>query len=127
MPSPAFQPISALPEIRQLVDGAERILKADISRIKNLLADPAATLPPPLVAFTLQEARDALELLSFHAQQLARWQKEAITDAERAEVTRLQAVIPEIRPLIQRLIALATELDKRARTGSASPRKKWRH
>lgn len=127
MPSPAFQPISALPEIRNLIDGAERILKADISRIKNLLADPAATLPPPLVAFTLQEARDALELLSFHARQLARWQKEEITAAERAEVSRLQAIIPEIRPLIQRLIALATELDKRARTGSASPRKRWRH
>jgi hypothetical protein len=127
MPSPTFQPISALPEIRNLIDGAERILKADISRIKNLLADPAATLPPPLVAFTLQEARDALELLSFHARQLARWQKEEITVAERAEVSRLQAIIPEIRPLIQRLIALATELDRRARTGSASPRKRWRH
>jgi len=127
MPSPAFQPISALPEIRDLIDGAERVLKADISRIKNLLADPAAKLPPPLVAFTLQEAKDALELLAFHAQQLARWQKDTITDAERTEVTRLQAVVPEIRPLIQRLIALATELDKRARTGSASPRKRWRH
>jgi len=127
MPAPTFKPISALPEIRGLIDGAERVLKADIGRIKNLLADPAAKLPPPLVAFTLQEAKDALELLSFHAQQLARWQKEPITAAELAEVRRLQAIIPEIRPLIQRLIALATELDKRARTGSASPRKKWRH
>jgi hypothetical protein len=25
------------------------------------------------------------------------------------------------------LIALATELDKRAKTGAVSPRKKWRH
>jgi hypothetical protein len=127
MPSPAFQPISALPEIRALIDGAERILKADISRIKKLLADPAATLPPPLVEFTLQEAKDALELLSFHAQQLARWQRDAISDAERAEVTRLQTIIPEIRPLVQRLIALATELDKRAKTGVASQRKRWQH
>jgi hypothetical protein len=127
MSSPGFQPISALPEIRALIDGAERILKDDISRIKKLLADPAATLPSPLVEFTLQEAKDALELLSFHARQLTRWQKDTITDAERAEVTRLQAIVPEIRPLIQRLIALATELDKRARTGSASRRKMWRH
>jgi hypothetical protein len=29
--------------------------------------------------------------------------------------------------LIQRSIALATELDKRAKTGAVSPRKKWRH
>ena len=56
-----------------------------------------------------------------------RWQKDAISDAERAEVTRLQAIVPEIRPLLQRLIALATELDRRAQTGVASPRKKWRH
>jgi len=126
MPSPS-SPISALPEIRELVDGAEGILKADIARIKKLLADPAATLPPPITAFTLQEAKGALDLLAVHSRQLARWQKDTITAAERSEVVRLQATIPEIRPLIQRLIALATELDKRAKTGIASPRKKWRH
>jgi hypothetical protein len=126
MPSPSL-PISALPEIRELIDGAETILKADISRIKKLLADPAATLPPAIVAFTLQEAKEALDLLAAHSRQLTRWQKDTITDAERAEVVRLQAIIPEIRPLVQRLIALATELDRRAKGGTASPRKKWRH
>ncbi len=124
---PAFQPISALPEIRALIENAPSILKADISRIKKLLADPAARLPPPIVAFTLQEAKDALGLLQTHARQLARWRKEPISSSERAEVIRLEAIIPEIRPLIQRLIALATELDKRASTGSVSPRKPWRH
>ena len=126
MPSPSL-PISALPEIRDLIDGAESILKADISRIKKLLADPDATLPPPIVAFTLQEAKDALELLATHSRQLTRWQKDTISAAERAEVLRLQAIIPDIRPLVQRLIALATELDRRAKGGTASPRKKWRH
>jgi hypothetical protein len=126
MPSPSL-PIAALPEIRDLIDGAEGVLKADISRIKKLLADPDATLPPAIVAFTLQEAKDALELLAAHARQLMRWQKDAISDAERAEVARLQAIVPEIRPLLQRLIALATELDRRTQTGIASPRKKWRH
>jgi hypothetical protein len=120
-------PISALPEIRDLIDGAEGILKADISRIKKLLADPEATLPPSIVAFTLQEAKDALDLLAAHSRQLELWLKDAITDAERAEVVRLKAIVPEIRPLIQRLIALATELDRRAKGGTASPRKKWRH
>ena len=126
MPSPSL-PISALPEIREFIDGAENILKADISRIKKLLADPDATLPPPIVAFTLQEAKDALDLLAVHARQLTRWQKDTISAAERVEVLRLQAIVPDIRPLIQRLIALATELDRRAKTGTASPRKKWRH
>ena len=126
MPSLSL-PISALPEIRELLDGAEQSLKADISRIKKLLADPAAKLPPSIVAFTLQEAKDALNLLAVHSRQLNRWQKDAISASELAEVKRLQTIIPEIRPLIQRLIALATELDKRARTGAASPRKKWRH
>jgi hypothetical protein len=120
-------PISALPEIRDLIDGAEGILKADISRIKKLLADPDATLPPSIVAFTLQEAKDALDLLVAHSRQLERWLKETIADAERAEVVRLKAIVPEIRPLIQRLIALATELDRRAKGGTASPRKPWRH
>jgi len=120
-------PISALPDIRDLIDGAEGILKADISRIKKLLADPEATLPPSIVAFTLQEAKDALDLLAAHSRQLELWLKETITDAERAEVVRLKGIVPEIRPLIQRLIALATELDRRAKGGTASPRKKWRH
>ena len=126
MPSSSL-PIAALPEIRDLIDGAEGVAKADISRIKKLLADPDAVLPPNVVAFTLQEAKDALELLATHSRQLMRWQKETISDAERAEVTRLQAMVPEIRPLLQRLIALATELDRRASTGFATPRKKWRH
>ncbi|HWE21257.1 MAG TPA: hypothetical protein VG758_29495 [Hyphomicrobiaceae bacterium] len=120
-------PISALPEMRELIDGAERDLKADISRIKRLLADPGATLPPSIVEFTLQEAKDALDLLAVHSRQLERWKKDPISDAERAEVVRLRAIIPEIRPLIQRLIALATELNKRATTGTVSPPKKWRH
>jgi hypothetical protein len=126
MSSPS-QPISALPQIRELIDGAENVLKADISRAKKLLADPDANLPLSIVAFTLQEAKDALDLLAAHARQLRAWQKDTITEAERAEVVRLQAIVPEIRPLIQRLIALATELDRRARGGTASPRKRWRH
>jgi hypothetical protein len=119
--------MSALAEIREFLDGAEHNLKADISRIKKLLADPAATLPPSIVAFTLQEAKDALDLLAVHSRQLNQWQKDATSATDLAEVRRLQTIIPEIRPLIQRLIALATELDKRARSGAASPSKKWRH
>jgi hypothetical protein len=126
MPPPSL-PISALPKIRELLDGAEHTLKSDISRIKKLLVDPDANLPVPIVAFTLQEAKDALDLLAAHSRQLTVWQKADIADAERTEVARLQALVPEIRPLIQRLIALATELDKRARTGVRSPRKTWRH
>ena len=125
--SPAFLPISALPETRKCIDDAERILKADIARMKKLLADRDATLPPSIAEIPLQEAKEALDQLAVHSRQLMRWQKDAITDAERVEVVRLRAVIPEIRPLIQRCIALATELDKRARTGAVSPRKKWRH
>jgi putative ubiquitin-RnfH superfamily antitoxin RatB of RatAB toxin-antitoxin module len=120
-------PISALPEVRELIDGAERTLKADISRIKRLLADPTATLPQSVAESTLQEARDALDLLAVHSRQLAYWQDHTISDAERAEVQRLRAIIPDIRPLIQRRIALAAELDKRAKTGTPSPRKKWQH
>lgn len=120
-------PISALPEIRELIDGAERTLKADISRIKKLLLEPHATLPPSIVESTVQGAKDTLDLLAIHSRQLTHWQKDTISDAERIEVVRLRAAIPEIRPLVQRLIALATELDKRATTGTVSPRKKWRH
>jgi hypothetical protein len=58
-------PISALPEVREVIDGAERILKADISRIKRVLADPAATLAPSIVERTLQEAKDALNCWPF--------------------------------------------------------------
>jgi hypothetical protein len=123
----SFLPISALPEIRKRIDGAERVLKADIARMKKLLADRAATLPPSMTEVPLQQAKDTLDQLAVHSQQLTRWQKDATTDPERVEVVRLRAIISEIRPLIQRFIALATELDKRAKTGAASPRRKWRH
>jgi hypothetical protein len=126
MPSSSL-PISALPEIAKRIDGAERVLKADIARMKKLLADRAATLPLSIAEAPLQQAKDALDLLAVHSRQLTRWQQDAITDAERVEVVRLRAIIPEIRPLVQRSIALATELDKRAKTGTVSPPKKWRH
>ena len=124
---PAFQPISALPQIRDLIEGAPDILKADISRIKKLLADPDATLPPPVVAFTLQEAKDALELLQAHSRQLASWRKDEISSAERAEVMRLGPSSRRSGRSFSGVDRAATELDKRATTGSASPRKKWRH
>jgi hypothetical protein len=126
MPS-SFLPISALPEIAEHMDGAERILKADIARMKKLLADRAATLPLSVADVPLQQAKDSLDLLAVHSRQLTHWQTDALSEAERVEVVRLRAIVPEIRPLIQRLIALATELDKRAKTGAVSPRKKWRH
>src|SRR5262245_10333481 len=120
-------PISALPAIRERIDGAKRILKVDIARIKKLLADLATTPPPSMTELTLQQARDALERLAVDARQLTRWQTDAMADAERIEAARLLAIIPEVRPLIQRRIALATELDTRARTGAVFPRKKRRH
>jgi hypothetical protein len=123
--TPSFLPISALPEIAKRIDGAERILKADIARMSKILADRAATLPLSIAEVPLQVAKDGLDQLALQTRQLTQWQKDAITDAERVEVVRLRAIIPEIRPLIQRFIALATELDKRAKTGAASPRKKW--
>ena len=120
MPS-SFLPISALPEIAKRIDGAERILKADIAGMKKILADRAATLPLSIAEVPLQVAKDALDLLAVQTRQLAQWQKDAITDAERVEIVRLRGIIPEIRPLIQRFIALATELDKRAKTGEVCP------
>ena len=120
-------PISALPEVRERIGDAEVTLKAEISRIKKILTDPAATLPLSLAEFTVREAKNSLDLLAVHSRQLTQWQKEAISDAERVEVVRLQTLVPQIRPLIQRLIALATELEKRARTGAVSRRKTWRH
>jgi hypothetical protein len=120
-------PISALLEIANSIDGAERILKAGIARMKKLLADQAATLPLSIAEIPLRDARDSLDLLAAHARQLTRWQNDTITDAERAEVVRLRAIIPEIRPLVQRSIALATEFDKRAKSGAEFPRRKWQH
>jgi hypothetical protein len=120
-------PISALPAIRKRIDSAERILKADIARMKRLLADRAATLPRSIAEVPLQQAKDSLDLLAVHSRQLTHWRTDALSEAERVEVVRLRTIVPEIRPLIQRLIALATELDKRAKTGAVSPRKTWRH
>lgn len=126
MPSSSL-PIAALPATRERVDGTERIVKADIARIKRHLAEPATTPPVSITARTLQEAKERLELLAVDSRQLARWQTEAVSEPERIEIERLRAVMPTVRPLIQRLIALATELDTRARTGAVSPRKRWRH
>jgi hypothetical protein len=47
MPS-SFLPISALPEIAKRIDGAERILKADIARMKSSLPIEAQRSPRQL-------------------------------------------------------------------------------
>src|SRR5262245_12783394 len=118
MRSPSL-PISALPEIRDLIDGAEGILKADNSRIRKRIADPAGTLPPAVVAFNLHEPKYDVKPLAAHSRQQQLWMKETIPVAEPAEVVRLKAPVPEILPLIQRLTTLATGLDSRAKGGTA--------
>jgi hypothetical protein len=60
--------------------------------------------------FTLRRRETHSNSCMHMSRQLARW---TISDAERSEVTPLQTLILEIRPLIQRLIALKTELDRR--------------
>jgi hypothetical protein len=88
----SFLPISALPEIAKRIDGAERILKAYIARMKRMLADRVATLPPSIAEVPLQVAKDALDQLALQTRQLTQWQEDAITDAERVEVVRLRAI-----------------------------------
>ena len=120
-------PNSALPEIAKRIDGAERVLKANIAQLKKLLADRPATLPLSIAEAALQQAKDALDLLAVHSRQLTRWQKGAITDAERVEVVRQRAIIPEIRPLAQRSIAACDRARQTRPDRHRVPTQKWRH
>lgn len=116
-----------LREIAEQLDGASDELKRDISHIKLRLADPHAQLPASAAIPKPNEAKTLFARFQGHARKLRNLPPETLSDAERTELARLQTLIPEIRPLIQRLIALATELDNRTARNIVSPRKKWRH
>ena len=125
--APTFQAISALPEIRDLIENAPDVLKADISRIKKLLADPAATLPPPIVAFTLPSSAKAFRTVAdANAKRQAKAivatkaQQDAAKRQQMAEVPAMtEGTTPGTSAMAEKIAALTAD---RGRNRTINPR-----
>ena len=62
------------------------------------------------IARTKRVNGESLEWCDVYDRQLARWQRERLTRAQRAEVTRLEGVQRELRVVVTQILELADEL-----------------
>ncbi len=108
---PTWQPITMLPTIAMLIDGS-------LSHAREHYATLLEARPKPHVLDDATIARvkrvngEGLEWCDVYDRQLARWQREGLTGAQREEGTRLQGVQRELRAVLTQILELADELGR---------------
>ena len=106
-PTPNWQPLSFLPQIAWMIDGMAESAEeqqANLSMVQPGSLDDA-TLDRVMSVYT--EQRDDLWL---YAEQLARWRVEPCTEAQGAEIARLEQRLEKLREMILALLAHAEQL-----------------
>ena len=108
-PPPTWRPLSDLPLIAVMIDGT---LAETQEQYQNLLTakDRPHVLDTPLVerveAVYTTQAGD----FWLYEEQLARWRRESLSDAQAREIARLEGQLGELRTVNDRILALAAEL-----------------
>jgi len=106
-----WQPISQLPLIASMIDGAlgdtaEHLKTLTEARAKPHVLDDATI---DRVERVYGEQRDFVDI---YAEQLRRWQADARSAGQRRELTRLEGQNSRLRELTDDVLALAVELRK---------------
>jgi hypothetical protein len=94
---PQYHPISMLPVIRDLIDGGLADITSNLANIKAIHAREHGTLDEHTAARFVALFAEGLEFVPVYTEQLARWHRLTLSDAERKEVTRLQQQMVPLR------------------------------
>jgi hypothetical protein len=106
---PNWQPISALPTIAYIIDGATGSTE---EQYKNFLAvqDKPYVLDDAIVNRTLRLYRAQLDNCAFYQEQLERWEKESLNPDQAKEVKRLFQRVTLMRELSQKLLDMVDKM-----------------
>ena len=110
---PEWQPISALPLMTDLIDQSLGDARDMLGTVQEGLGKPHVfndeTVDRIIALYT-----ETLELSGVYEQQLQRWSAETPAPEALAEITRLLALLPELRHLCEAIIDMAGKI----RTGT---------
>src|SRR5690349_14860076 len=107
--TPMWQPIEQLPLIAWSIDGMTDSAEEQLGYLRQAEEQPHV-LDLPTVDQVVRVYTEQQGDLWLYREQLARWGKLALTDAQRAEVTRLEQRLATLGAHIETLLALAARL-----------------
>ena len=107
--TPTWQPISQLPLIAWAIDGMAESADEQLGNLHEAETQPHV-LDLPTVDRVIKVYTEQQGDLWLYREQLARWCKLALTDTQRAEVTRLDERLTTLGTRIEAILALAQQL-----------------
>lgn len=108
--TPHRHPLSMLPTIAYIIEGEFESMEELFSSLLAARKKPYI-LTDDCIERTVRLCHNQAELLPVTREQLHRWQKESPTQAQQAELLRLEDIIVHHEALIPRVLALANELE----------------
>lgn len=112
-PTPRWHPISQLSLIASLIAQGLAVAQEQHDLYQQASHKPHV-LDDATVDRALKQCREELDHLWWYEEQLARWQREPLTEAQRKEIQRLSEYIPRIRALSETSVKLLGKI----RTGT---------
>ncbi len=107
--TPTWQPITQLPLIAWAIDGMAESADEQLINLQQA-EDQPHVLDLPTVDRVIKVYTEQQGDLWLYREQLARWCKLALTDTQRAEVTRLDERLTTLGTRIEAILALAQQL-----------------
>ncbi len=107
--TPTWQPISQLPLIAWAIDGMAESAEEQLANLHEA-EDQPHVLDLPTVDRVIKVYTEQQGDLWLYREQLARWGTLALTDAQRAEVTRLDQRLATLGTQIDAILVLAQQL-----------------
>jgi hypothetical protein len=107
--TPNWQPISMLPQIAWMIDGMTESAEEQLDNL-HAAEDQPHVLDLPTVDRVIRVYTEQQGDLWLYREQLERWRGLKLTDAQRAEVMRLQQRLATLGAHIETLLALAARL-----------------
>ena len=107
--TPTWQPITQLPLIAWAIDGMAESADEQLTNLQQA-EDQPHVLDLPTVDRVIKVYTEQQGDLWLYREQLARWGKLTLTDAQQAEVTRLEERLTTLSARIEEILALAQQL-----------------